>query len=413
MTKSTDAPISDLVSTVIDYRGKTPKKSDTGIPLITAKVIKDGRITNTRAEFIPTDSYSSWMRRGLPEVGDIVVTTEAPLGEVAQITTTQRVALAQRVILLRPDRAQIEPQFLFHFLRSPEARARMRQRSSGTTVSGIRQPELLAVRVPLLDRSQQAAAAAFLDALDELISINERRIELLEDLARSLYRTCFVHRAAPADWQRTTVGEVCDIVRGRSYKRTELSEVDGVPFLNLKCVARGGGFRPDGLKRYTGRFKDAQRAVAGETLVAVTDMSQERRIVGQAFRMPLLDAEFAVPSLDLALLRPHDERDRSFIYASLRYSGFSERVRHYANGANVLHLAVERIAEAPIVMPDRETIDQITALLDPLLDRAEACNDENRRLASARDLLLPRLVSGRLDISDIDLGDLLPNEAAA
>ena len=221
MTNTPDAPISDLVSTVIDYRGKTPKKSDTGIPLITAKVIKDGRITNSRAEFIPTDSYSSWMRRGLPEVRDILVTTEAPLGEVAQITTTDRVALAQRVILLRPNPAQVEPQFLFHFLRSPEGRARMQERSSGTTVSGIRQPELLAVRVPLLDRRQQATAAALLDALDDLIATNERRIELLEDLARSLYREWFARfrfpgqpadAGRPADWSEQRLGEIAAVV---------------------------------------------------------------------------------------------------------------------------------------------------------------------------------------------------------
>lgn len=120
-----------------------------------------------------------------------------------------------------------------------------------------------------------------------------------------------------------------------------------------------------------------------------------------------------MPSLDLTVVRPLDPRMRTYVYSVLRYSGFSERVRHYANGANVLHLAVERILETPIVAPDRETVDRFSAAMQPVIDRAEACDVANRALARTRDLLLPRLVTGRLDISDIDLGDLLNKEIDA
>ena len=72
--------IGELIETLIDYRGKTPAKSETGVPLITAKVIKNGTILMDRREYIPESNYDSWMRRGLPQSGDILVTTEAPLG---------------------------------------------------------------------------------------------------------------------------------------------------------------------------------------------------------------------------------------------------------------------------------------------------------------------------------------------
>lgn len=74
----------DVLDTLIDYRGKTPKKTSSGVPLITAKIIKNGRI-ETPTEFISVDDYDSWMVRGFPKVGDVVLTTEAPLGEVAQL----------------------------------------------------------------------------------------------------------------------------------------------------------------------------------------------------------------------------------------------------------------------------------------------------------------------------------------
>ena len=74
--------LEDCMDAIIDYRGKTPKKTDSGIPLITAKIIKNGRIQDVN-EFIAEGDYDSWMRRGIPKAGDIVLTTEAPLGEVA------------------------------------------------------------------------------------------------------------------------------------------------------------------------------------------------------------------------------------------------------------------------------------------------------------------------------------------
>ena len=87
------------MAAIIDYRGKTPRKTSSGIPLITAKVVKGGRI-KTPTEFIAIEDYDFWMRRGIPRLGDVLITTEAPLGEVAQLCQ-QRVALAQRLILLR------------------------------------------------------------------------------------------------------------------------------------------------------------------------------------------------------------------------------------------------------------------------------------------------------------------------
>jgi len=91
--------IEDCMAALIDYRGKTPEKTSFGIPLITAKVVKGGRI-ETPNEFIAVDDYESWMRRGMPKPGDVVITTEAPWGEVAQLGQ-ERVALAQRLIALR------------------------------------------------------------------------------------------------------------------------------------------------------------------------------------------------------------------------------------------------------------------------------------------------------------------------
>ena len=100
------ARLEDVIVTLIDYRGKTPTKTTSGVRLITAKVIKDGFVNDSSCEYLAEEEYDSWMRRGLPKLGDLLMTTEAPLGEVARITD-ERVALAQRVILLRANPEKI------------------------------------------------------------------------------------------------------------------------------------------------------------------------------------------------------------------------------------------------------------------------------------------------------------------
>ena len=94
------SPVEDCMEAIIDYRGKSPRKTSFGIPLVTAKIVKGGRIS-AAAEFIAMEDYDAWMRRGLPCKGDVVMTTEAPLGEVAQLDG-QKVALAQRLITAPP-----------------------------------------------------------------------------------------------------------------------------------------------------------------------------------------------------------------------------------------------------------------------------------------------------------------------
>src|SRR5690606_38458517 len=108
---------------------KTPEKTSCGVKLVTAKVIKGGRILDENHEFIAEETYTSWMRRGLPKQWDILITTEAPLGEVAQLRTREKVALAQRVILLRGNAKLIDQGFLFQALKSPFVQAELSARA--------------------------------------------------------------------------------------------------------------------------------------------------------------------------------------------------------------------------------------------------------------------------------------------
>lgn len=155
----------------IDYRGKTPPKVTNGIPLITAKIIKNGIIQEPQ-EFIAPDFYDEWMRRGIPKKGDIIITTEAPLGEVAQIKTDDKMAFAQRIIILEPDRNVLNPNYLLYALQDVVLKTRIEARASGTTVFGIKASELKKVEIELPPIGEQYRIGTTLSLLDEKIATN-------------------------------------------------------------------------------------------------------------------------------------------------------------------------------------------------------------------------------------------------
>ena len=126
--------VEDSMKAIIDYRGKTPRKTPSGVPLITAKIVKDGRIMPP-TEFIAAEGYDSWMNRGLPESGDVVMTTEAPLGEIGQIDN-RKVALGQRLITLRGKPDLLNNTYLKFAMQAAFVQNQLKARSTGTTVPG-------------------------------------------------------------------------------------------------------------------------------------------------------------------------------------------------------------------------------------------------------------------------------------
>src|SRR5690606_1665926 len=123
--------IQEAVECLIDYRGKTPKKTSNGVRLITAKVIKGGRILKEPAEYISANEYDKWMRRGLPKQWDVLLTTEAPLGELGILRSAEKIALAQRVILLRGKPELLDQKFLFYVMQGDFVQHQLRARATG------------------------------------------------------------------------------------------------------------------------------------------------------------------------------------------------------------------------------------------------------------------------------------------
>ncbi|HUW29523.1 MAG TPA: restriction endonuclease subunit S [Sulfuriferula sp.] len=179
-------PIESLLDRIIDYRGKTPTKTIEGIPLITAKNIRMGYIAPEPREFIAERDYPTWMTRGIPANTDVVFTTEAPLGNVAQIGTSEKVAFAQRVIILQPG-ARVCPDFLRLLLMAEPFQHSVFRFSSGTTALGVKQSEFRKVMVacPVL-REEQQFISDKLQALEAYEAMEASRMQKLRQQKNGL-----------------------------------------------------------------------------------------------------------------------------------------------------------------------------------------------------------------------------------
>ncbi|MFT5548949.1 MAG: type I restriction enzyme S subunit [Candidatus Azotimanducaceae bacterium] len=373
-------PVEQCIEALIDYRGKTPKKTESGVRLVTAKVIKSGRITNKSFEYIAEEDYDSWMRRGLPIKGDVLVTTEAPLGEVAQIECNEKIALAQRVILLRANPEIMDQDYLLFAIQSDLVQGGLNARATGTTVAGIKQSELRKVLLPCPDLKKQKVIAGILKTYDNLIENNNRRISILEDIAESLYREWFVkfrfpgHEGCqfkdsalgriPEGWVVKTLKDVLELAYGKALKK-EVRKGGNVP------VYGSGGL---------GGWHD-ELLVQGPSIIV-----GRKGNVGSIFWVEEdcwpIDTVFYVKS-DLS---------KSYLYYNLLFQTF------HNSDAAVPGLNRESAYSNKLIVPSGSVIDNFDELIAPVFGQLKLLRKKNTILKEQRDMLLPKLISGNIKV---------------
>lgn len=163
----------DALDALIDYRGKTPKKSETGIMTLSAKSVKNNHIDYSQCYYISEDEYKRFMVRGFPQKGDILLTTEAPLGMVARLDRDD-VAIAQRLLTLRGKENVLDNDYLLYYLQSPIGQASLKAKETGTTVTGIKQSEFRKIEIKVPDYKIQKRISSILRSIDDKIDLNNQ-----------------------------------------------------------------------------------------------------------------------------------------------------------------------------------------------------------------------------------------------
>ena len=206
----------------VDYRGKTPTKTDSGVFLVTAKNVKDGYIDyGASQEYISEDDYEEVMHRGKPEIGDVLITTEAPCGNVAQVNRAD-IALAQRIIKYRGQSNIVDNTYLKYYLLSPEFQDILNAKSSGGTVKGIKGSILHQQKIKYPKYEEQFKIGSYFNNLDHLITLHQRKCEQTKNLKKYMLQKMFPQNGAKVpeirfdgftyDWEQRKLGDLVDRV---------------------------------------------------------------------------------------------------------------------------------------------------------------------------------------------------------
>ena len=396
--KWNEKKLSDI-ATMIDYRGKTPQKSTSGIPLITAKIVKNGTILPAN-EFIAESQYASWMTRGDPCVGDVVMTTEAPLGEVAQLRDAH-VALAQRIITIRGKKDVLDNGYLKYFLQSAEGQGRLRARETGTTVTGIKAAELRELMIPFPNIVQQRKISKVLLDLDEKIYNLRQENHNLEEQAKAIFKSWFVDfepfqngkfvdselGKIPEGWRVGTLNEIADITMGQSPQGASYNEnAVGTVFYQ-------------GRAEFTDRFpsrrlfttEPKRMANAGDVLLSV--------------RAPVGDLNIANEPccIGRGLAAIHAKNGfASFIFYTMQ--ALKTELEKY-NGEGTVFGCINKdsLSSQKVIIPPRNIIADFESIASSLDCQYFVDFNENIHLAQLRDTLLPKLMSGEIDVSEVEI----------
>ncbi|MDP8900329.1 MAG: restriction endonuclease subunit S [Actinomycetota bacterium] len=403
-------PLGDALALVIDHRGKTPKKlggdwTESGVPVLSAMHVKGGRVDAAEARCISEEMHDRWMPERLC-AGDVLLTSEAPLGEAAYLRHEIGACLGQRLYGLRADEEVLHSRFLYFLLRDPSMQAKLAAHATGTTVLGIRQSALVKVEVDLPDVQYQRQVASVLGSYDDLIENNRRRIEILEEMAGLVYREWFVHfrfpgqedvelvdsdlAPIPEGWETETLADAAHLVMGQSPKSEYYNEVgQGLPF--HQGVTNFGTRYP---LHKTYCSQENRVAEEGDILLSVRapvgriNVAPDRLVIGRG----------------LAALR--SRRDTQvYLFQTLREVFAKE---DSMGGGTIFKAVTKRDLERiGLLRPPVHLVEDFENAVGPTFELVRNLTSQVRVLSEVRDLLLPRLISGELDVSGLDL-DLEP-----
>lgn len=404
--------LEEVIEEFIDYRGRTPKKVNSGIPLITAKIVKSGRI-NTPNEFIREEDYESWMTRGIPKKGDVILTTEAPLGEVAQITSNEKIALAQRIITLRSNSSLLDNTFLKYLLQSPIMQWRLSERASGTTVVGIKSSELRKVNVNIPSLEKQKKIVNILSSLDDKIELNNEMNKTLDEMAQSIFKRWFVDFEFPNEdgepykssggemveselgmipkgWEYGLINDTCEkIYSGGTPKTSEETYWNG----ELNWMSSGetrNNFIIDTEKYITQQGADKSSTKLANRLNTVIASAGQGFTRGQTSLL-LIDTYI---NQSLITLKP------KYYYEFFNYFNIKRRydeLRNISDSHSIRgSLTTKMICKLGTILPNIEVLKEFCVIIEPIIIQIENNIRNSQNIAELRNLLLPKLMNGEI-----------------
>ncbi|MEK7570907.1 MAG: restriction endonuclease subunit S [Patescibacteria group bacterium] len=376
--------LEEVVETFIDYRGKTPTKTAFGVPLVTAKIIKNGRLLQPN-EFIDENYYKTWMTRGFPEKNDVLLTTEAPLGEVA-LLNNPKVALGQRVITIRGKKGFCDSIFLKYYFQSPLGQNSLLSRAQGSTVEGIKAAELKKMKILMPNYETQIELSRVLFVLDQKIDVLLEQNKTLEDLAETYFLKLF---EAVSGENSGTLGDYIDLDPKEKINRNEEYR-----FFDMKTLSENSMSIANGLYRIVNSASSFRNL---DTLLAKITPCLENGKTG--FVMNLEDNEVARGSTEFIVMRSKGLVSPYWIYCLARSKNFrDEAIQSMTGTSGRQRVQTSQLKNIKVSFNKRD-MESFNEMCKGFFNKVKENSSQVRTLITLRNLLLPKLMSTEIRLN--------------
>ena len=369
--------LNDVCEFIVDCLHATAPTQDDGYPLIRTPNIGKGRLKLDGVYRVSEDTYDEWTRRAVPEPEDLILAREAPAGNVAIIKEGQQVCLGQRTVHLRLNKSKVDPDFLCYYLLAPPQQGALLAGETGATAKHVNMKDIR--RLPLKwlpNLNVQRHIGQTIAAYDDLIENNRRRIQLLEQAARLLYKEWFVHLrfpghehvkikdGIPEGWEKKPIGELSPFKYGKALKAD--NRVDG-PY----PVYGSSGIVGTHNKAF----------VAGPAIIVGRKGNVGSVFWSQSDFYPIDTVYFIEPDLC-----------SHYLYYALLYTQF------ISTDVAVPGLNRDYAHSRTLLVPGKNIFSLFEDHTKVIHNQIERLTKYNQSLSSARDLLLPRLMNGEVAV---------------
>ncbi len=406
------------VAEVFDGPHATPRKTEEGPWYLSISSLSNGRFDFNQSAHLSESDLPRWTKRVAPQPGDTLFSYETRLGEAAFWAHNLPAALGRRMGLLRPKAGRVEPQYLLYAYLGPQFQEVIREKTlSGSTVNRIPVGDMPEWPLLLPPLREQRAILGVLRAVDDLIANNRRRVEVLEEMARAIYHEWFVKFRYPGHDDVPLVDSALGLIPegwavqpltsvavvNKSSRKPKADEV--VRYLDISALSER---EIDELESFAGADAPgrARRELRpGDTVWATVRPNR------RAHALVVAPAADWIASTGLAVLTP-TAVSSAFLFETASTTAFSDWLVGRATGSAYPAVRANDFEEAAVVVPavavDAAFVDRVA----PMHELSWNLRAKSSALATIRDLLLPKLVTGQIGVSDLDL-DALVRESVA
>jgi type I restriction enzyme, S subunit len=411
-------PIGEVVSGLYDGPHATPKPASDGPVFLGIKnITEDGRLDLSEIRHISEEDFPRWTRRVLPQPGDIVFTYEATLNRYAVIPEGFRGCLGRRLALIRPNPRKVDTRFLFYYFFGDDWRRIISNNMlSRSTVDRIPLASFPNFEISLPPLSTQRKIAAVLSAYDGLIENNIRRVEILQEMARAIYREWFVNfrfpghekvrmvdseqGPIPEGWEVKPVAHFGRAITGKTpSKKVPDYYGEYMPFIKTPDM-HGSIFCTQTSERLSQSGVESQKT---KTLPANSICVSCIGTVG----IVSITSQPSQTNQQINSLVLRDQSEREFLYFSLL--GLKDTIiRFGATGATMANLSKGKFEGLRVISPTKELTTLFHETVSLHFEQIKVLQLKQANLRRTRDLLLPRLISGEVDVEGLEIRAAAP-----